>query len=210
MIAPVGGRDDYGALFHEAGHTEHYANVTEGLPFEFRHLGDNSVTESFAFLLENLTEDPLWLQDHLGLGDASATVAQGRAARLVLLRRYAGKIAYELELARRLAGPRCDARPLLAAARRSHPGRLAPAAWVTDVDPGFYVACYLRAWALETYWRAELQRALRRALVREHGGGRLAARPVGARPAPPTPTSWPRAEASRASSSTSASTGPAA
>jgi hypothetical protein len=24
------------------------------------------------------------------------------------------------------------------------------------VDPGFYVACYLRAWALEVEWRAEL------------------------------------------------------
>ncbi len=58
VIAPVGGRDDYGALFHEAGHTEHYANVDPALPFEFRHLGDNSVTESFAFLLEHLTEDP--------------------------------------------------------------------------------------------------------------------------------------------------------
>ena len=31
------------------------------LAFEFRQLGDNSVTESFAFLLENLVSDPLWL-----------------------------------------------------------------------------------------------------------------------------------------------------
>ncbi len=27
VIAPVGGRDDFSALFHEAGHTEHYAHV---------------------------------------------------------------------------------------------------------------------------------------------------------------------------------------
>jgi hypothetical protein len=25
------------------------------------------------------------------------------------------------------------------------------------VDPGFYVACYLRAWALETHWRRALR-----------------------------------------------------
>ena len=157
VIAPVGGRDDYGALFHEAGHTEHYANVTEGLPFEFRHLGDNSVTESFAFLLENLTEDPLWLQDHLGLDDVSATVAQGRAARLVLLRRYAGKIAYELEL--HADSPDLGAMPGRYSQLLGDATRIAwpSAAWVSDVDPGFYVACYLRAWALETYWRAELQ-----------------------------------------------------
>ena len=30
------------------------------------------------------------------------------------------------------------------------------ASWLSDVDGGFYVACYLRAWALETHWRASL------------------------------------------------------
>ena len=98
VIAPVGGPDDYGALFHEAGHTEHYANAKAGYPFEFRHLGDNSVTESFAFLIQHLIEDPVWLGDVLGAADASAAVAQGRATRLVFLRRYSAKIAYELEL----------------------------------------------------------------------------------------------------------------
>jgi hypothetical protein len=29
--------------------------------------------------------------------------------------------------------------------------------WLADVDPGFYVACYLRAWALETAWRRALR-----------------------------------------------------
>jgi hypothetical protein len=28
--------------------------------------------------------------------------------------------------------------------------------WLADVDGGFYVACYLRAWALEVEWRGEL------------------------------------------------------
>ena len=55
VIPRVGGRDDYAALFHEGGHTEHYAQRRASLPFEFRHLGDNSVTECFAFLFEHLT-----------------------------------------------------------------------------------------------------------------------------------------------------------
>jgi hypothetical protein len=29
--------------------------------------------------------------------------------------------------------------------------------WLADVDPGFYVACYLRAWALEVAWRRALR-----------------------------------------------------
>ncbi len=157
VIAPVGGRDDFAALFHEAGHTEHYANTRAGYPLEFRHLGDNSVTESFAFLMEHLTEDPAWLGDVLGISDPTRAVAQARAARLVLLRRYAAKIAYELELhaAKPDLGemPSRYAQTLGAATRIVWP----EGAFLSDVDSGFYVACYLRAWALETHWRRALR-----------------------------------------------------
>jgi len=156
VIAPVGGRDDFAALFHEAGHTEHYANTRRSLAFEYRHLGDNSVTESFAFLIEHLTEDPVWIREVLGVASPAEAVAQARASRLVLLRRYAGKIAYELEL----HGPEPDLTSmparyseLLGSATRI---RWPEAPWISDVDPGFYVACYLRAWALETHWRRAL------------------------------------------------------
>jgi hypothetical protein len=30
------------------------------------------------------------------------------------------------------------------------------ASWLSDVDSGFYAACYLRAWALEAIWRRAL------------------------------------------------------
>jgi hypothetical protein len=158
VIAPVGGRDDYAALFHEAGHTEHYASVDASMPFEFRHLGDNSVTESFAFLIEGLTESSTqWLESRLGVEDATAIVAQARATRFVFLRRYAAKLAYELEL--HAPSPDFATMParyagLLGSATRI---RWTDASWVSDVDPGFYVACYLRAWALETHWRRALR-----------------------------------------------------
>ncbi len=159
VIAPHGGRDDYSALFHEAGHAEHYAHVDPGLALEFRRLGDNSVTESFAFLLEHLLEEPRWLREHLGAEDPQAAVAQGRASRLVLLRRYAGKLAYELEL--HGGSPDLDRMPsryagLLTAAVRVPWSR---ESWLADVDQGFYAACYLRAWALAARWRATLQEA---------------------------------------------------
>ena len=56
------------------------------------------MTESFAFLLEHLTEDRDWLRERLGVEDPEAAVAHARAVKLVLLRRYAAKLAYELEL----------------------------------------------------------------------------------------------------------------
>lgn len=157
VIAPHGGREDYGALFHEGGHTEHYANTDADLAYEFRQLGDNSVTESFAFLMEHLVSDPVWLRERLGVGDPDAVVAHARAFRLVMLRRYSAKLAYELELHGEGADlgrmPDRYAGLLSDAVRVPWPR----ASWLADVDDGFYAACYLRAWALETHWRAALE-----------------------------------------------------
>jgi hypothetical protein len=156
VLPPVGGREDYGTLFHEAGHAEHYGCTDPELAFEFRHLGDNAVTESFAFLLEGLTATPAWLGASLD-GDHSAAVDHARAARLVMLRRYSAKIAYEVEL----HGPRADLEAMPARYSELLGERVGVPwpreTWLADVDSGFYVACYLRAWALEVEWRRELE-----------------------------------------------------
>jgi oligoendopeptidase F len=161
VIAPSGGWDDYSALFHEGGHTEHFAHVDPALPFEFRRLGDNAITECFAFLFEHLVENPEWLARHLGIEDAERIAGHARAQRLVYLRRYTAKLAYELEL-------HADEQPLERMAERYSEllgGALhvpwQPQSFLADVDPGFYCACYLRAWALETH--------LRRYLHQRHG-----------------------------------------
>jgi hypothetical protein len=157
VMPPIGGREDYAALFHEAGHAEHYGCTDASLPFEFRHLGDNSVTESFAFLLEGLTASPLWLEKILGAEGAEAAIEHARAARLVFLRRYSAKIAYEVEL----HGPGADLTAMperYASLLTDRVGVAWPReSWLSDVDSGFYVACYLRAWALDVDWRRELQ-----------------------------------------------------
>jgi hypothetical protein len=153
VIAPTGGRDDYEALFHEAGHTEHFAHMDPSLAFEYRHLGDNAITEAFAFLFQHLVENPAWLARRLGV-DAGGGGLGGyaRAKRLIYLRRYTAKLAYELEL--HTAGAEADryAELLGGALMMDWPRET----WLTDVDAGFYCACYLRAWALETHLRALL------------------------------------------------------
>jgi len=156
VVPRIGGRDDYAALFHEGGHAEHYGNVDAELPFEFRRLGDNSVTESFAFLLEHLTEQPAWLGSVLAAENGDSVTSHARAVKLLYLRRYAAKLAYELEL----HGPNADLATmperyadLLGGATRV---QWTQETWLDDVDGGFYVACYLRAWALEAKWRATL------------------------------------------------------
>jgi hypothetical protein len=156
VVPRVGGREDFAALFHEAGHAEHYACMDPGLAIEFRYLGDNSVTESWAVLVEHITQDPLWLAEELD-ADPAPIVDHVRAVRLFFLRRYAAKLAYELEL----HGPGVDLDAM--------PGRYAELmesstgvswtqeTWLDDVDEGFYVAAYLRAWALEDRWRSTLR-----------------------------------------------------
>lgn len=159
VVPPIGGRDDFTALLHEGGHVQHYAHVDPALAFEYRHLGDNAVTEAFAFLFDHLVEDPAWLRARLAVEDADgALAAHARATRLIYLRRYAAKLAYELDV--HAADPPADdvlrgryAALLGASARVAWPAET----YLADLDPGFYVACYLRAWALETHLRAHLR-----------------------------------------------------
>jgi hypothetical protein len=153
VIARRGGLDDYEALFHEAGHAQHFAHMPASLPMEHRYLGDNSITESFAFLFQHLTTSPAWLRARLGVMEPEAVEAQIRAVKLVFLRRYAAKLAYELEL--HSSPPALDPLREVYARRMTDATHVdwSPASWLSDVDPFFYCACYIRAWALETHVR---------------------------------------------------------
>lgn len=173
VIAPVGGRDDFGALFHEAGHTEHYAHVDPSLPVEQRAFGDNSVTEGFAFLFEHLTASPEWLQRRLGVEDPSPVLDLHDAVDFVFQRRYCAKLAYELDLQ--------DAPTDLDSMRASYARRLSDAVgvhwpeetWLTDVDPFFYASRYLRAWAFESHLRKLLEQRFGPAWFEEREAGDL-------------------------------------
>jgi hypothetical protein len=152
VMARYGGREDYVVLFHEAGHAQHYARIDGNLPVEARYLGDNSVTEGFAFLFEGLVETPEWLEATLGVTDPRELVRHARAVRAYFLRRYCAKLLYELELhggELGAAGPERYSALLSQALRIDWPA----ATWLSDVDAFFYVARYLRAWAFETHLR---------------------------------------------------------
>ena len=114
VVLPQGGQEDYAALFHEAGHTEHFAHARRTLPAEERVLGDNAVTEGFAFLLEHLTGDARWLAARLDMPRSDQFVRFSAFVTLFFLRRYCAKLRYELELHSGRAA-RVPARPLRAA-----------------------------------------------------------------------------------------------
>jgi len=156
VMKPQGGPDDWRALFHEAGHTEHFAHTSPSLSVEERRLGDNAVTEGWAMLLEHLTIDPVWLERRLDFPRPREFSAEGATQLLWVLRRYCAKLIYELEF---------HTEPDVTAMRRRYVELLGDALkvepsdtdYLADIDDGFYASQYLRAWAFEAQLRAYLR-----------------------------------------------------
>jgi hypothetical protein len=149
VIKPIGGQDDYRALFHESGHAEHFSHVDGNLPFAFRYLGEEAISETFAFLFEHLTLNPRWLVDVLRvpLRDAERYRRFALFNKLWLLRRYAAKLRYELILHDEgPSGMDTAYREILGDVLHV---AIAPERYLDDVDDAFYVAGYLRAWIFE-------------------------------------------------------------
>ena len=193
VIAPVGGRDDFAALFHEAGHTEHYAHVDRELavrvPLSRRQLdhrgvrvpapapGRGSDVARAAARRRRLRASSSPTPAPTGSSTCAATRPSSPTSWSSTAR-----TAHSDELADRYA-------ELLGGALRIEWPR---ETYLADVDPGFYCACYLRAWALETHLRAHLRERVRPGLVRVPGGGRAAAAAVARGPAADAPRSCSR------------------
>jgi hypothetical protein len=156
VIQPIGGLDDWRALFHEAGHTEHYGHVSPGQTVEAKRLGDSAVTEGWASLMEHLVSDPAWLARRLDFPKPREFAAEGGISQLYFARRYAAKLLYELEFYR--AEDITSMRPryveLLGDALKIEPS---PTSYLADIDSGFYVTEYLRSWAFEAQLREYLR-----------------------------------------------------
>jgi len=203
VVLPQGGQEDYAALLHEAGHTEHFAHVDAGLPFEYRHLGDNAVTEGFAFTFDHLVLNREWLAHYLDFTDVDTYLRFANVNDLYFMRRYAAKLCYETELHLQtgsLDGMAARYSEFLSAATMID---VPEANYLVDVDDGFYCASYLRAWMLEGAFRmilqdrygadwfvnpaagdwlkgmwADGQHFPAERLLLKHGGGRLNAEPL--------------------------------
>jgi oligoendopeptidase F len=158
VIQPMGGADDWRALFHEAGHTEHYAHVSGDLPVEAKRLGDVAVTEAWATMMEHLLLEPGWLSRRLDFPKPEEFAAEAATGSLYLLRRYCGKLLYEIEFhgAAELDEKAMSSRyvELLGEALKIEPS---PTDYLGDIDPSFYVTGYLRSWALQSQLREHLR-----------------------------------------------------
>ena len=111
-------------------------------------------------------------------GEAEDNAEATRFLDVLLFRRYAAKLDYELELwADFEHAP--DYAPKYAERLRAATGfRYRPDGYLADMDDGFYSADYLRAWIRAAQLRAYLRETIGLGLVGAERDGRLPARPL--------------------------------
>ena len=152
VIQPIGGKDDWEALFHEAGHTEHYAHTSESLTMEAKRLGDMAVTEGWAMLMQHLVTEPAWLNRRLDVPKVDELQRDGAVSLLYFVRRYCAKLLYEIEFfqAPDVKTMRNRYFEILSDALKLP---VNPESYLDDIDGSFYVIGYLRSWAFEAQLR---------------------------------------------------------
>jgi hypothetical protein len=155
-----GGLHDYQSFMHEAGHALHYAGCDPSLPYTFRRLSrDHALTEIYSFLLESVTREPGWHREHFDLDEAEAEehADATRFLDVLLFRRYAAKLDYELEIWADFANAADYAARYAENLRAATGFRYRPDGYLADMDDGFYSADYLRAWIRGAQLRAHLR-----------------------------------------------------
>jgi hypothetical protein len=174
VLMPHGGHDDYATLFHEAGHMEHFASVSPDLPVEYKWLGDSSVTESYAFLLEYLLTDENWLRQNIRIDRAEEYLRLLGLYKLLSLRSYGAKLSYEIRLhTNDIKGidevykRRCEE-----VLKYKHPANH----YLITVDDSFYCAQYLQAWIFEAQLKQFLQKEYGEEWFNTHEAGKYLVR----------------------------------
>lgn len=151
VLRPHGGQNDWNTFLHELGHALHFAYMRPELPFEYRWLGDNSITEGYAMLFDHRMQDPRWLLRYASLGKSAAAhfLRSAGFEELQFLRRYCAKLIYETHLYGGDVpwGALPDLYVELLSGATTF--RYDPADAFVDVDPHYYAARYLRAWQLQ-------------------------------------------------------------
>jgi hypothetical protein len=151
VLRPHGGQSDWNTLLHELGHALHFSYMRPDLAFEYRWLGDNSITEGYAMLFDHLMQDVGWLKRYTELGTSAlpAFLRSHGFQELHMVRRYCAKLIYEIALYGGRVGWEALPDMYVEQLTTATTFRYDPADAFVDVDPRYYAARYLRAWQLQ-------------------------------------------------------------
>lgn len=175
LVKPIGGFYDYETLFHEMGHALHFAFTDPELPYEFKLLGDDGVTEAHAFTLENVFENPAYLREVIGMDEDEVRLFRREQlySEVSSLRYYCFSFLYELVLHGVEADPLPSYRELLDAISiwERTDEEYDTGVYYTNED--FYTTNYLCAWMLEALIRERLIERFGDEWWRDTGTGEL-------------------------------------
>jgi hypothetical protein len=158
-IKPIGGDNDYKALFHEFGHAQHFSHGTTPV-WEFQQLGSNAVTEGYAYTFESLPEREAWLVKHTTMPPDVRRKFHRHVmlANLYMARRYMAKLIFETEFHRGVPDPQKRYQYWLSKAYGFQLTDDESTRYLTDLDPFLYCADYVQAFHIEAMLNEHLTR----------------------------------------------------
>ena len=157
-MKPAGGWIDLETLWHELGHGLSVVFTSPDLPVIEREFNTSySLSESVAFLLQNMTPSPSFLEGFLSLDlSSSKTLAYHKALKdLYSFRRYGAKVMAEYDMFQR--GDFSDGRPYAEIMARYTGFNHQPESHLFDLVPEFYSLDYILAWMAEASMASFLQ-----------------------------------------------------
>ena len=164
LMNPQGGWVDLETLFHEMGHALNYVFTSGQLPpVEKDFFTSNILTETYAFLIQNICFSPLFLERQLGLSlQAIEEMRFYKALKdLSVFRRYVSKFLAEYEM---FIQNDIDNGEPYAALLKEHTGfSYLPETHLFDLVPEFYSLDYVVSWMAE----ATMEKAMVKALGEE-------------------------------------------
>ncbi len=161
VMNPQGGWIDLETLFHEMGHGLSNAFTSRDLSLtEKDFFTSNTLSETYAFLLQNMCFSPCFLERQLGLSSkAIEEITYYKALKdLSVFRRYASKFLAEYHMFKEndLASGDAYARLL-----RKHTGfSYRPETQLFDLVPEFYALDYVLSWMAEATMEKMLSQTL--------------------------------------------------
>ncbi len=150
VMNPQGGWIDLETLFHEMGHVLSHAFTAPDLPsVEKDFFTSNTLSETYAFLLQNMCFSPLFLEGRLGLSsDAIEEISFYKALKdLSVFRRYVGKFLSEYEMFKK--NDVGDGEIYSAIMEKYTGFAYRPETHLFDLVPEFYSLDYVISWMAE-------------------------------------------------------------
>jgi len=159
LMRPQGGWLDLETLWHELGHGLSAVFTDGSLPAVVRNMGTNySLSEAYAFLLQNLSMSHPFLTGYLGVSpDDAETLCYHKTLRdLAAFRRYAAKFIAEYDMF--ASGDLEDGDPYARIMQRYTGFYHQPESHLFDLVPEFYSLNYLLGWMGEAVLESRLRR----------------------------------------------------